>query len=217
MLSPLLQLCLTGTIETAQMVGLSLLFAELLGFPLGVALVITEKEGLCQNIFINRILGTVVNAARSIPFIILLVAVIPLTRSIVGTSIGTAAAIVPLSLAAIPFVARMTETSLKEINKGVVDASKAMGATPWQIITKVFLPEALPSLISGITITAINLVGYSAMAGAIGGGGLGDLAIRYGYQRFQADVMIATVVILLVAVQLTQFLGDAIARRFNHE
>jgi len=201
--------------ETTYMVAISSLIAALAGIPLGVVLVTTDKGHILENLPLNRILGSIVNAARSTPFIILMVAIIPLTRIIVGTSIGTDAAIVPLSIAAIPFVGRLVETSLKEVEYGVIEAAQAMGATPWQIIIKVLLPEAMPSIAMGLTITVISLIGYSAMAGAIGGGGLGDLAIRYGYQRFRADIMLATVVILIAQVQLVQSAGDYFARRLN--
>ncbi|WP_110954299.1 methionine ABC transporter permease [Massilibacillus massiliensis] len=201
--------------ETTYMVFVSSLISAIVGIPLGVILVTTDKGHILENLTINRVLGAVVNAARSTPFIILMVAIIPLTRMIVGTSIGTTAAMVPLTIAAIPFVGRLVETSLKEVEYGVIEAAKAMGATPMQIIWHVLLPEAMPSLISGITITIISLIGYSAMAGAIGGGGLGDLAIRYGYQRFRGDVMLATVIILIIQVQLVQSIGDAISRRLN--
>lgn len=201
--------------ETTYMVVISSLISALVGIPLGVILVTTDKGHILENLALNRILGAVVNAARSTPFIILMVAIIPITRMIVGTSIGTNAAMVPLTIAAIPFVGRLVETSLKEVEYGVIEAAKAMGATPMQIICNVLLPEAMPSLISGLTITVISLIGYSAMAGAIGGGGLGDLAIRYGYQRFRGDVMLATVVILIVQVQLVQSIGDYVANKLN--
>ncbi|MBQ5832789.1 MAG: ABC transporter permease [Selenomonadales bacterium] len=201
--------------ETIYMVALSTVIATAAGIPLGVILVCTDRGGILQNLGINRVLGWIVNATRSTPFIILMVAIIPLTRMIVGTSIGIAAAMVPLCIAAAPFIARLVETSLKEVDGGVIEAAQSMGATPWQIITKVMIPEAMPSIISGITITIINLIGCSAMAGAVGGGGLGDLAIRYGYQRFQADVMIITVVILIIMVQVVQSVGDYASRRLN--
>ncbi|MBP2629720.1 MAG: ABC-type transporter, integral rane subunit [Firmicutes bacterium] len=201
--------------ETTYMVVISSLISALVGIPLGVILVTTDRGHILENLALNRILGAVVNAARSTPFIILMVAIIPITRMIVGTSIGTNAAMVPLTIAAIPFVGRLVETSLKEVEYGVIEAAKAMGATPMQIICHVLLPEAMPSLISGLTITVISLIGYSAMAGAIGGGGLGDLAIRYGYQRFRGDVMLATVVILIVQVQLVQSIGDYVANKLN--
>lgn len=203
--------------ETTYMVAVSTLIATVLGIPLGVILVVTDKGHILENVKLNRILGAVVNAARSTPFIILMVAIIPITRLIVGTSIGTNAAIVPLSIAAIPFVGRIVETALKEVDNGVIEAAQAMGASPRQIITKVLIPEAFPGIILGLTITIINLIGHSAMAGAIGGGGLGDLAIRYGYQRFRADIMLATVIILIAQVQIVQSCGDYLARRMNHK
>lgn len=216
MLSPEMNALLLKSLwETIYMVALSTIIATAAGIPLGVILVCTDRGGILQNLGINRVLGWIVNATRSTPFIILMVAIIPLTRMIVGTSIGTAAAMVPLCIAAAPFIARLVETSLKEVDGGVIEAAQSMGATPWQIITKVMIPEAMPSIISGITITIINLIGCSAMAGAVGGGGLGDLAIRYGYQRFQADVMIITVVILIIMVQLVQSVGDYASRRLN--
>ena len=168
-----------------------------------------------ENKAVNATLGSVVNALRSIPFIILMVAIIPLTRIIAGSSIGTTAACVPLTIAAIPFLARLVETSIREINSGVIEAAQAMGASPMQIIRKVLLPEALPTIIDNITVLVVNLISYSAMAGAIGGGGLGDIAIRYGYQRFQGDVMLATIVILIVLVQLIQSCGDFLSRKVN--
>jgi D-methionine transport system permease protein len=178
-----------------------------------VLLVITDSKGLTPVPTFNQSVGAIVNAARSLPFIILLVVVIPLTRLITGTTIGATAAIVPLSLSAIPFFARVAETALREVDPGLIEAAQAMGCAPWQIILKVLIPEALPSLILGVTITIISLIGYSAMAGAIGGGGLGDLAIRYGYQRFETGVMIATVILLIVLVQGIQTLGNAAARQ----
>ncbi|EAX49016.1 binding-protein-dependent transport systems inner membrane component [Thermosinus carboxydivorans Nor1] len=201
--------------ETTYMVGVSAFIAALFGLPLGVILVTTDKGHVLENLVVNRVLGAIVNATRSTPFIILMVAIIPLTRLIVGTSIGTDAAIVPLSIAAIPFVGRIVESALKEVDYGVIEAAQAMGASPLQIIAKVLIPEALPSIVLGLTITVISLIGYSAMAGAIGGGGLGDLAIRYGYQRFRADIMLATVIILIAQVQLIQSCGDWLARRLN--
>lgn len=216
MLSPELNALLLKSLwETIYMVVVSTIIATAAGIPLGVILVTTDRGGILQNLGINRVLGWIVNATRSTPFIILMVAIIPLTRLIVGTSIGTAAAMVPLCIAAAPFIARLVETSLKEVDGGVIEAAQSMGATPWQIITKVMIPEAMPSIMSGITITIINLIGCSAMAGAVGGGGLGDLAIRYGYQRFRADVMIITVVILIIMVQVVQSVGDYSSRRLN--
>lgn len=201
--------------ETTYMVIVSSFISAVIGIPLGVILVTTDKGHILENISFNRVLGALVNAARSTPFIILMVAIIPLTRMIVGTSIGTEAAMVPLTLAAIPFVGRLIETSLKEVEYGLIEAALAMGATPLEIVRRVLIPEALPSIVSGLTITVINLINYSAMAGAIGGGGLGDLAIRYGYQRFRGDVMLTTVVILIVQVQLVQSIGDYVARKVN--
>lgn len=201
--------------ETTYMVAVSSAISALFGIPLGVVLVTTDRGHILENLALNRALGAIVNAARSTPFIILMVAIIPLTRMIVGTSIGTVAAMVPLTLAAIPFVARLVETSLKEVEYGVIEAALAMGATPLQIIRRVLLPEAMPSIVAGLTITIINLINYSAMAGAIGGGGLGDLAIRYGYQRFRGDVMLVTVIILIVQVQIVQSIGDWIAKKVN--
>ncbi len=216
MLSPELNALLIKSLwETIYMVAVSTIIATAAGIPLGVILVTTDRGGILQNLALNRILGWIVNATRSTPFIILMVAIIPLTRLIVGTSIGTVAAMVPLCIAAAPFIARLVETSLKEVDGGVIEAAQSMGATPWQIITKVMIPEAMPSIMSGITITIINLIGCSAMAGAVGGGGLGDLAIRYGYQRFRADVMIITVVILIIMVQVVQSVGDYYSRRLN--
>lgn len=199
--------------ETLYMVGVSCALAVVFGLPIGVVLVTTERKGILENPGVNQVFGVVVNIGRSIPFVILMVAIMPFTRLLTGTSIGTTAAIVPLTVAAIPFVARMVETSLREVDQGVIEAAQAMGASPWEIISKVLIPEAMPSLISGVTITAINLIGYSTMAGAIGGGGLGDLAVRYGYQRFRGDVMFATVVILVLLVQGVQMFGGTLARR----
>ncbi|AZR72010.1 methionine ABC transporter permease [Anoxybacter fermentans] len=216
-LSKHLPLLMEGLRETLYMVGVSVTFASLLGIPLGVLVVVTEKGHIFELRWLNLFLGWLVNVARSVPFIILMIAIIPLTRAIVGTSIGTSAAIVPLTVSAIPFVARIVETSLKEVDVGVIEAAQAMGANRLQIILKVLIPEALPSLILGMTITTISLVGYSAMAGAIGGGGLGDLAIRYGYQRFRGDIMLETVILLVLLVQGIQWMGNRLARRFNHK
>ena len=205
----------TATWETCYMVALSGLLAVMFGFLLGVALFATKPNGLLTHPFCYKLLSSVANIIRSIPFIILLVAVIPLTRYITGTSIGTSAAIVPLTIGAIPFVARVVESALSEIGYGLIEAGLTLGATPIQIIVRILIPEALPALIKGITLMLIALVGYSAMAGAIGGGGLGDLAIRYGYQRFDVAVMIYTIIILVVLVQLLQFSGDILARKFD--
>lgn len=204
-----------ASVETFYMVGVATVFTALLGLPLGVLLVITDRGSIVAAPGVNKVLAAIVNVGRSLPFIILLVAVIPFTRLIAGTSIGSTAAIVPLTIAAIPFFARVVETALREVERGLIEAAQAIGATNWQIVAKVLIPEALPSLVLGLTITIIGLLGYSAMAGAVGGGGLGDLAIRYGYQRFQTDVMLATVVLLIVLVQGIQMLGDWAARRIN--
>ena len=201
--------------KTVYMVAVSMIIATLLGVPLGVLLQTTKKGGILEAPALNKAVGGVVNAVRSIPFIILMVAIIPFTRLIVGSAIGTTAAMVPLVIAAIPFIGRQVETSLTEVPYGLVEAALSMGATPVQIIRRVLLPEAMPSIIQQLTTVVISLVGESAMAGAIGGGGLGDLAIRYGYQRFRPDVMIATVIILIVLVQLVQFLGNLLAKRLN--
>ena len=201
--------------ETIYMVVMAMVVATAIGVPLGVILTVTDRGNLLENPLTNSALGAIVNITRSTPFIILMVAIIPFTRLITGTSIGTLAAVVPLSIAAIPFIARITETALKEVDSGVIEAAQAMGATPWQIIIKVLLPESLPTMVQGLTLTIINLIGYSAMAGAVGGGGLGDLAIRYGYQRFQIGTMLVTVVIMIVLVQVVQTGGDYLARRLN--
>lgn len=209
-------LLLNGTLETLYMVSVSLVIAVIFGIPLGVLTTITRKGHILTNNVLNKILDGIINIGRSIPFIILMVAIIPLTRALVGTSIGTTAAIVPLAVAAIPFVARVVDNALLEIDPGIIEAARSMGATPLQIIVKVLLPEALPGLILGVTLTAINLIGYSAMAGAIGGGGLGDIAVRYGYQRFRIEVMVQTVIILVLLVQLIQWAGNKIASHFDH-
>ncbi len=211
----MLGLLFEALVETVIMVAISSGLAALGGVPLGVVLVVTAPGHVLERPGLHRALGAVVNAARSTPFIILLVAIIPFTRLVVGTSIGTAAAVVPLTVAAIPFVARLAEAALREVDPGLVEAAVAMGATPRQVVTKVLVPEALPGLVAAATITVVNLISYSAMAGAVGGGGLGDLGIRYGYQRFQPEVMLTVVVVLIVLVQGVQSLGDRVARRLN--
>lgn len=216
MSSELFQLLIDSFGETLMMVGVSGILGALLGVPLGIALHLTGRQGILPHAVFNRSVGLLVNAVRSTPFIILLVAVIPLTRFFVGTSIGTAAAIVPLTIAAAPLIARLVETALREVDHGLVEAAQAMGATTWQIIYKVLVPEAFAGIVAGLTITFVSLVGYSAMAGAIGGGGLGDLGIRYGYQRFLPEVMLIVVLILIVFVQLVQTLGDVLVRRLSH-
>ena len=199
--------------ETLYMVTVSTVFSVLSGFALAVVMVLTCARGLRPNAAVYATLDLLVNLLRSFPFIILMILLFPLSRIIIGTSIGTVATIVPLSIAAAPFVARIIETALKEVDPGVIQAARAMRSTDRQIIFRVMIPEALPSLVSGVTLTVINLIGYSAMAGAIGGGGLGDLAIRYGYQRFRTDIMIAAVVIILVLVEAIQATGSRIAGR----
>ncbi len=216
MSSQMIDLFIKSFLETLLMVGVSGVIGALVGVPLGVFLYLTDRNGVLPALTLNRSLGIIVNAVRSTPFIILLVAIIPLTRFFVGTSIGTAAAIVPLTIAAAPFVARLVETSLREVDRGLIEAAQAMGATTWQIVYKVLVPEAFPGIVAGLTITLVSLVGYSAMAGAVGGGGLGDLGIRYGYQRFLPEVMLLVVLILIVFVQLVQTLGDALVRRLSH-
>ncbi len=215
MQSAMIDLLMKALGETVYMVAVSMAVATAIGVPLGVLLSTTGKGGILEARAFNKTLGAIVNAIRSIPFIILMVAIIPLTRLIVGTAIGTTAAMVPLIIAAIPFIGRQVETSLTEVPYGLVEAALSMGATPLQIIRRVLLPEAMPSIVAQLTTVVISLVGESAMAGAIGGGGLGDLAIRYGYQRFRPDVMIATVVILIILVQLVQFAGNLLAKRLN--
>ena len=210
-----IKLLITGTLDTLQMTVISTIMAMIIGIPLGVVLVVTSKGHILENAALNKILGAIVNATRSIPFIILMVAIIPFTRMVVGTSIGTTAACVPLTLAAIPFLARLVETSIKDIQFGVIEAAQSMGASPFQIIRKVLLPEALPTIIDNVTVLIVNLIGYSAMAGAIGGGGLGDIAIRYGYQRFPGDIMLATIIILIIMVQVIQMIGDGLSKAMN--
>ncbi len=212
----MLELFVTSLWETIIMVGVSGVVGGLVGIPLGVFLRLTDAGGVLENGPANKIVGWIVNAVRSTPFIILLVAIIPLTRFITGSSIGTWAAVVPLTSAAAPFIARLVETALREVDNGLVEAAQSMGATTWQIVWKVLLPEALPGIVAGLTISFVSLTGYSAMAGAIGGGGLGDLGIRYGYQRFLPDVMLAVVVILIFFVQAIQSLGDWAVRRLSH-
>lgn len=212
-LDAFIQLVGSATLQTLAMVALSTFFSLALGFPLGILLCVTDPSGIKPRPVLNQVLSRVVNVLRSFPFIILMILLFPLSRIIVGTSIGTIATIVPLSIAAAPFVARIIESALKEVDPGVVQAARAMGSRNSQIIFRVMIPEALPALVSGVTLTVINLIGYSAMAGAIGGGGLGDLAIRYGYQRFRTDIMIAAVLIILVLVEAIQFAGTRISNK----
>ena len=211
----LIALLYDATLQTLYMVAVSALLGTVMGLPLGVFLATSQRGELLSSPWLNKVLGLVVNAARSVPFIILVVAIIPFTRMIAGTSIGTTAAIVPLTIAAIPFIARLVENAIREVDAGLIEAARAMGATSYQIIRKVLVPEALPGITLGLTLAVVSLIGYSAMVGAVGGKGLGDLGIRYGYQRFMPDVMLAVVVILVVMVQLVQSIGERIAARVD--
>jgi len=204
-----------GTVDTLYMTFVSTFFAYIIGLPMGIWMVTSSANGIRPNKTLNTVLGWIINIGRSIPFIILMVFLIPFTKFLVGKMIGSTAAIVPLVIAAAPFVARLVETSLEELDPGVVEAAKTMGATNWQIIYKVLLPEAVPSLIRGLSITTITLIGYSAMAGAVGGGGLGDIAIRYGYHRYQADLMVITIILLVIIVQLIQCIFNLVARKID--
>jgi D-methionine transport system permease protein len=206
---------LTCFLQTLQMLGLAGAISFAVGLPLALLLVATSEKGIAKNLIVNRALATFVNAVRSVPFIILLVAVIPLTRLIVGTAIGTAAAVVPLAIAATPYYARIAEVSLREVDGGLIEAVRAMGGSRLAIIREVLIPEALPGLISGFVVTLVTLIGASAMAGVVGAGGLGDLAIRYGYDEFQTNVVVAVVVLLIVFVWILQFAGDRLAAHFN--
>ena len=201
-----------GILETLYMTVVSTLFSYILGLPLGIALVITDKDGIAPHKKFNSILGVIINLLRSVPFLILLIAVLPFTRLIVGTTIGSTATIVPLVIAAAPFIARLVESSLKEVDKGVIEAAQSMGCTSMQIVTKVLITEARPSLVVGSAIAITTILSYSAMAGIVGGGGLGDIAIRYGYYRYQNDVMLVTVVLLVVIVQIFQEVGMKLAK-----
>lgn len=205
-----------GTFATIYMVLVSTLMAYVIGLPVGVALVVTGKEGLKPNAFVNKVLDVIVNVMRSIPFLILLILVIPFTRAIVGKSYGPTATIVPLTLAAAPFIARLVESSLLEVDRGVIEAAQSMGAGAFTIVRKVMLPEARASLLSNLAIALGTILGYSAMAGAVGGGGLGDIAIRYGYNRYQFDIMIVTVILLVALVQIMQAVCMRLARRLDH-
>lgn len=211
----LIPLIWSSLIDTLYMVAVSGVLGTLFGAPLGIYLATSGRGELFAAPATNKVLGLIVNATRSTPFIILVVAIIPFTRLIVGTSIGTSAAIVPLTIAATPFIARIVEAAIREVDQGLVEASLAMGATPLQIVRKVLLPEAMPGIALGLTLTAVSLIANSAMVGAVGGGGLGDLGIRYGYQRFMPEVMALVVVVLIVLVQGVQSLGEAAARRVN--
>lgn len=215
LLSEFKELLLTGTWQTLYVTFISTLIAYILGIPLGILVVVTAPNSVAPNRAVNEVLGGIINIGRSIPFIILLVALLPFTRLVVGTTIGPIATIVPLTIAATPFVARMIEQSLVEVDAGLIEMGQAMGATSGQIIFKVLLPESLPSIIRGVAITIISLVGYYAMAGAVGGGGLGDLAIRYGYYRYQSDVMIVTIILLVIIVEVIQLVGNGAAKRID--
>ncbi len=206
---------LPALLDTLYMVSLSTLFSVLIGFIIAFILIITAKDGLEPNKFVYSIFDLMVNVLRSFPFIILMIAIFPLTKALTGTTIGTTAAVVPLTIAAAPFAARVIESALKEVDPGVVEAAKSFGASTWQIIFKIMVIEAFPAIALGIVFTLISLIGYSAMAGAIGGGGLGDIAIKYGYYRFKTDIMVYTVIILIVIVQLIQFLGNRIYQKLT--
>jgi len=212
-LNQLVDIMASGIVESLYMTVFSTLLAYLFGIPLGVILFITDKNGIAENKILNSVLGMIVNLLRSVPFIILLVAILPFTRFVVGTTIGATATIVPLVVAATPFVARMVESSLKEVDGGVIEAALSMGSNNWQIITKVLLPEAKPSLIVGSTIAITTILGYSAMAGFVGGGGLGAIGINYGYYRYQEDIMLITVILLVIIVQVFQETGMRIATK----
>ncbi len=217
MLSPALRSLLIEAFgQTAAMVGIAAGIAVILGLPLALLLLVTGAGHIASAPWINRPLGLIVNAVRSVPFIILMVAIVPFTRLLAGTSIGTLAAAVPLSLAATAFIARLFETALREVDRGLIEAAQAMGATRVQIVRHVLVPEAAPGLVAAVTVTLVSLVGFSAMAGAVGGGGLGDLGIRFGYQRFMPEVMLVVVVLLILVVQGLQSLGDLLVRRVSH-
>lgn len=207
---------LNGTLETLYMVALAALFTVLIGLPIGVLLYISRANGLLPMPKTNVVLGAFINLGRSLPFIVLLIALIPFTRLLIGTTLGSTAAVVPITIGAFPFFARLTENALDEVDSGRIEAILSMGGSVWHVIAKALLPEALPTLLAGITLTVVMLIGFSSMAGVIGGGGLGDLAIRYGYQRFNDQVMVGTVVILVVLVQGVQTTGDRLVRRLAH-
>jgi len=211
----LIRMIAYSTLDTLYMVGLAGLFGTLIGLPLGIFLATSQTGELFAAPIANRLIGVVVNATRSTPFIILVVAIVPLTRLIAGTSIGTAAATVPLTIAAIPFIARVIEAAIREVDHGLIEAARAFGASPLQIVRKVLLPEAMPAVTMALTLTIVSLLGYSAMVGAVGGGGLGDLGIRYGYQRFMPEVMLTVVLVLIALVQGVQTLGDTLARKLD--
>ncbi len=207
---------LNGTLETIYMVALAALFTVLIGLPIGVLLYISRANGLLPMPKTNAVLGAIINLGRSLPFIVLLIALIPFTRLLIGTTLGSTAAVVPITIGAFPFFARLTENALDEVDYGRIEAILSMGGSVWHVIAKALLPEALPTLLAGITLTVVMLIGFSSMAGVIGGGGLGDLAIRYGYQRFNDQVMVGTVIILVALVQGVQMTGDRLIRRLAH-
>lgn len=211
--STTINMLVKGIWETIYMVFLSSALSYVIGIPLGIALVVTDKEGISPVPLFNKVLGLVINLLRSVPFIILLIMVLPITKFIVGKTIGSNATVVPLIIAASPYIGRMVESSLKEVDAGVIEAAKSMGASSWQIIVKVLLPEAKPSLLVGAAISVTTILGYSAMAGFTGGGGLGDIAIRYGYHRYQTDMMMVTVVLLVIIVQLIQEVAMRMSRK----
>ncbi len=215
-LNELWELMSTATLETLYMVAMAGLFTFLIGLPLGVLLKVGRHDGILPLPRLNALLGAIVNVGRSLPFVVLLIAQIPLTRIIVGTTLGSSAAIVPITIGAIPFFARIVENALDEVNKGRIEAIVSMGGSGWHVVSKVLLPEALPALLAGMTLTLVMLIGFSSMAGVIGGGGLGDLAIRYGYQRFNQPVMIGTVIVLILLVQAVQMVGDRLVRRLAY-
>lgn len=217
MSSTLINILWQGTLETLYMVFVAGLMAVILGVPLGTWVFVTRLGKINENFIINKILGAIIDVTRSIPFIILLIAIVPLTRLLAGTSIGTTAAIIPLTIAAIPFMGRIVENALLEVNPGLTEAGLTFGATTGQILMKILLPEALPAIVNGITLMMISLIGYSAMAGTMGGGGLGTVAVNYGYQRFDLKVMLATIIILIIIVHLVQYLGNRLAHRLNHQ
>jgi D-methionine transport system permease protein len=211
----LINLIVQATGESLFMVAVAALFGTFFGLPLGIFLATSRKGELFEAPAVNKILGVIVNATRSTPFIILVVAIIPFTRLIAGTSIGSGAAIVPLTIASAPFIARLVEGAIREVDPGLIETASSFGATPLQVVLKVLIPEALPGLVLALTLAVVSLLGYSAMVGAVGGGGLGDLGIRYGYQRFMPDMMLAVVVVLIALVQSVQTVGDYLARRVN--
>ena len=211
----MIMMLVDGTVDTLYMTLMSTLFGYVLGLPMGILLAVTDKEGIRPNLFLYKVLDFIANLVRSIPFLILLILVIPITKAIVGQSYGPSATVVPLVIAAAPFIARMVESSLKEVESGVIEAAKSMGAGTFQIIWKVLLAEARTSLLVGVTIAVGTILGYSAMAGVVGGGGLGDIAIRYGYYRYQSDVMIVTIIILVLLVQIMQGLGMLLSKKLD--